>query len=447
MKKNIRRVPLCFIQGEFALHIQVSKGLDIPLPHKPEGPLKEAPNLRRFALDLSVFPTIQFKLLVKEGDNVLIGQPLACDKKVPDRVFVSVASGVVRSIERGEKRRLLRIVVEEAEKKYLEHDTAGDLIPFLLKTGFFPHIRQRPCDVLADPNVKPKAIFVNACRSAPYSPSIEAVLRGHETEFQLGLQTLSKIAPVHLVHRKGSTLQMLTKAEGVSTHTVSGPHPSGNTSLHIERISPILSGKDYIWSLSAEDTLRLGRLMQRGIYDPHLTVAVGGQNPGIYDARLGTSFQELTGEQPSGRLIAGDPLMGDQTDEFLTFYANTFSVIAEKNEARELLHFFRLGNKKYTSSRGYLSRAKAFHFDTNQHGEERAFVDGTIYDKVQPLTISTMHLVKALLAEDFDAAVDLGLLEVAPEDFALPTFMCPSKVEMVDIVRRGLDSYYQLYVQ
>ena len=55
-----------------------------------------------------------------------------------------------------------------------------------------------------------------------------------------------------------------------------------------------------------------------------------------------------------------------------------------------------------------------------------------------PMRIPTMHLVRAVQAEDFDLAEELGLLEIDAEDFALPTFICPSKVEMSDIIKRGL---------
>lgn len=451
------------------MHITIKQGLDIPILGAPEGKLKKVEEHSELALDLSPFRRTQFKLLVQENEEVCIGQPLVFDKKCPDRVFVSPASGRVKAINRGLKRRLLHIVIEcVGEKKYLQHpritlqsSSRADLIQYLLRAGMFPHIRQRPCDVLADPTKTPRTIFVNAIRSTPFSPSAYLVVRGHETEFQLGLNVLRRLTDgiVHLVYPKGSTLHAFTNADGVEHHTAEGPHPIGNVSIHIEKISPILRSDEIVWTIEAEDVLRIGRLLQRGIYDPRRVVGIGGEGVPkekrvYWESKLGCSFSDITGIQETAathRLVTGNLLMGEKAEggDYLSFYQNCFSLIPERAEHREMFHFFRLGAKKYSASKAYLSafmRGKKFGFTTNLHGEERAFVDGTIYDKVMPLGVSTMHLVKAILAEDYDAAQELGLLEVSSEDFALPTFVCPSKIEMVDIVREGLESYYEQYL-
>jgi len=451
------------------VHITTKQGLDIPIIGAPEGKLQKVTEHSVLALDLSPFRRTQFKLLVKEGDEVLIGQPLAFDKKCPERLFVSPASGKVKAINRGLKRRLLNIVVEcTGEKRHFEHpritlqsSTRESLVKYLLGAGVFPHIRQRPCDVLADPAKAPRAIFVNAIRSTPFSPSSYLVVRGHETEFQLGLNVLQRLTDgaVHLVYPQGSNLHAFTHADGVSRHTAKGPHPIGSPSVHIEKISPIMLSDEVVWTIDAEDVLRIGRLLQRGVYDPRRVVGVGGEcvppeKRVFWETKMGCSFQDITGiaESPSvTRLITGNVLTGEKAEagDYLSFYDNCFTLIPEKGEGREMFHFFRLGLKKYSASKAYASgftSLKKFGFTTNQHGEERAFVDGTIYDKVMPLGISTMHLVKAILAEDYDAAQELGLLEVSSEDFALPTFVCPSKIEMVEIMRDGLDNYYEQYL-
>lgn len=447
------------------MKIHCKKGLDLPLKGAPQGTVQKAGSPTSVALDLSPFNRIQFKLLVKEGDTVQLGQPLVYDKKCEERVFVSPASGIVHQVVRGEKRRLLSVCITPSGKdEVVEHAAPNlqtaqreELVSFLLRAGFFPFLRQRPCDVLADPQKTPKSIFINAATSSPFAPPSELLIRGHETDFQLGIQTLKKLTDgkVHLVYRDGCSLQAITQAENVEKHTVSGPHPSGNTSLHIEKIDPITNGHDVIWTIHVQDVLRLGQLIHRGVFCPTQVVAIAGEaapeeKRTFYETTLGVSYKDLAGEQPaSSRLISGDVLTGTQTDH-LGFYDTAFTVIPEKDDRREILHFFRIGGKKYTASKAYLSgffKSTPFSFTTNLHGEERAFVDGTIYDKYMPLNVSTMHLVKAILAEDFEAAEELGLLEVAPEDFALATFACPSKIEMVEIVSNGLQSYYENYLQ
>ena len=447
------------------MRIHCKKGLNLPLKGAPSGTLQKGPNPTSVALDLSSFRRIQFKLLIKEGDAVQTGQPLVYDKKCEKRVFVSPASGTVQSIVRGEKRRLLQIIIAPStERTFVEHQLPNlqtvsreELVELLLKAGLFPYIRQRPCNVLADPSKTPKSIFINAATSSPFAPPAELIIRGHETDFQLGIQTLAKLTEgkVHLLYREECSLQAITQAENVEKHTVSGPHPSGNTSLHIEKIDPIVDSHETIWTMHVQDVLRLGQLMHRGVFCPTQVVAIGGESAPedkrtYFETTLGIAYSDLAGQPPEKtRLISGDILTGS-TATHLGFYDNIFTLIPEKTDKREVLHFFRLGGKKYTASKAYLSgftSKKPFSFDTNLHGEERAFVDGTIYDNYMPLNISTMHLVKAILAEDFEAAEELGLLEIASEDFALATFACPSKIEMVEIVSTGLASYYENYLQ
>ena len=131
-------------------------------------------------------------------------------------------------------------------------------------------------------------------------------------------------------------------------------------------------------------------------------------------------------------------------EDFLGFYDYAFSVIPE-NKKREFLHFLGLGLNKYSFSRAYASghfnnENRDYNFTTNQHGEHRAFIDSTLYDKVMPLDIPTMLLVKAVIAEDYDLADAYGLLEVDSEDFALPAFVCPSKIDMTEIIKRRVEA-------
>jgi Na+-transporting NADH:ubiquinone oxidoreductase subunit A len=82
---------------------------------------------------------------------------------------------------------------------------------------------------------------------------------------------------------------------------------------------------------------------------------------------------------------------------------------------------------------------KDYLLDTNFHGGERAFVMTGQYEQVVPMDIYPMQLFKAILAEDIDMMENLGIYEVAEEDFALCEYICPSKIEIQSIVRKGLD--------
>jgi Na+-transporting NADH:ubiquinone oxidoreductase subunit A len=451
--------------------LKISKGLDIPVRGAPEGPLQElsvdgrAVRPKYISLNFDPFVEARPRLLVKSGEVVKLGQPLIEDKSTPGRMFASPAAGVVQEVRRGLKRRLLDIVIEVSDNEErhsfgsLDVDSASkeQLIDRMKEGGIFAHIRQRPFDRLADPSATPRDIFVRGVETAPFNPPAEMQVKGHEEDFQAGLDALSKLTSgkVHLVYKEGSELSAFTEAKNVERHTVEGPHPAGLSSTHIHFIAPINHVDDTVWTLSARAVVILGHLLRTGEYLVDRVVSIAGPGvlpgkAGYFLVRAGQPVETLIAGRISNgsmRFVSGDLLSGKKVDAdgFLGFYHSQLSVVPESVE-RELLHFFRLGINKYTASHTYLSgfldkKDRTYNFNTSNHGEHRGFIIGKEYDKVMPMNIPTMQLVKAIQSGDFDYAETLGLLEVAPEDFALATFVCPSKQEMCEIVRNGIAEY------
>ncbi|MBA2726984.1 MAG: Na(+)-translocating NADH-quinone reductase subunit A [Parachlamydiaceae bacterium] len=456
------------------VHIEITKGLNIPIKGGPIGTPKSlvpggetsffSPS--QIALDLSEFSDLKLRLLVKAGDPVKIGDPLAEDKASPGRFFVAPAGGIINDIVRGLRRVPTRIVIDVAKdhEEYRlfptlnpSNATREDLVNLLKNAGIFTCIRQRPFNVLADLTKIPRSIFVKAIESAPFVPSAEMQVEGFEKEFQLGLDALSVLTPgvVHLVYRNDSPFKAFSSAKNVTKHTAEGPHPIANSSLHIEKIDPIETVDAIIWTLSARDVVAIGYLLTHGRCYHQKVISVAGpallpEKMGYFKVREGFPiFPLISGRVPKGhvRLISGDLLMGKtvSAQDFLGFSHTAVCALPE-NAEREFLHFFRLGTDKYSFSRAYLSghfnnQDRQYDFTTSLHGEPRPFIDSTLYDEVMPLDVPTMLLVKAVMAEDYDLAVNLGLLEVDSEDFALPTFVCPSKMEMTDIIKNGLQAY------
>jgi Na+-transporting NADH:ubiquinone oxidoreductase subunit A len=456
-------------------HIKITKGLDIPIKGRPSGniePLIAAGGASvdfpiQVALNLKPFDQIKFKLLVRPGDVVKIGQPIAEDKFCSGRMFCSPGSGVIKEVRRGLKRSLTDIVIELSKQEEYQQlaplnvaaSSRDLLVDRLNHGGLFAHIRSRPFNELADPAKMPRNIFVKAVESAPLVPPAELQVIGHEKEFQAGLDVLAKLTEgsVHLVYHKDSTLKAFTEAQNVQKHTAEGPHPIGTHSLHIQWIDPVKSADDNIWTLDAHDVVSVGHLVLNGKYFIERVISIAGpgvlpERTGYFRVREGYPISHLaSGRVQKGlmRLVSGDPLMGKKVDseDFLGFHDFCFCIIPEGTE-REFLHFFRLGSRKYSFSRAYASghfdnKNREYDFTTSRHGEHRAFIDSTLYDEVMPLPISTMTLVKAVMAEDYDLAAELGLLGVDEEDFALPTFVDPSKNEMIEIMKNGLRLYAQ----
>jgi Na+-transporting NADH:ubiquinone oxidoreductase subunit A len=431
------------------MQIVLKKGLDLPLPGKPLTWVQPLPKPHTVALDLDQFEKVPFRLLVKEGDKVLIGSPLSESKTHPGMYFVSPGAGTILQIKRGSKRRVLSIVIglDETEESLVHsqpHFEREELISFMLKSGIFPHIKMRPFDLVPSPSLVPRDIFVRAIESLPFVPSSEIQLQGHEEAFKVGLEALKLLTSgvVHVVSRPDTTLPQVEK---VTYHTVIGPHPAGNVSLHIQKIAPIQNTNDCVWTLGVCDVIVFGKMLTTGRYHTDRVIALAGEgfeksSIGWTKGRMGYPVRSIGHWKENVRIISGDPLVGRQLerDDHLGFFDTVCSLIPE-NQKREPLHFLGLKSKGYSATRAYLKKGNQF--TTSQHGEERAFVDGEIYQKVMPLQIPAMHLVKAILSENYEQAVELGLLEVASEDFALPTFIDPSKIEMVDIVKQGLHRF------
>ena len=462
-------------------HIKIKKGLNIPIKGKPEGPVQniipggEASPLKTpsfVSLNLSSFDDVKFHLVVSQGDGVKKGQPLAEDKSCPGRMFTSPASGRVHEIRRGLKRVLTDIIIQVGpqEESILfppmdaAHSSREEIIDRLKMAGLFAAIRVRPFNLLANPALQPQSIFVKAIESAPFKPPAELQVQGYEHEFQQGLNILAKlVAPgcLHLVYHKDTPSLAFKEAKNVEKHTAEGPHPIGNVSVHIEKIDRILAPSDIKWTLSTHDVISIGFLFLHHhiLTDRVISIAGPGILPnrtGYFKASIGYPVDALISGRlihEESRLISGDPLTGRAVTvkDFLGYRDDVFCIIPENN-AREFLHFLRVGANKFTYSWAYMSGHKdntdrEYDFTTSLHGEHRAFIDGSVYEDVMPLDVPVMLLAKAVLAEDFELAEQYGLLEVDSEDFALPAFICPSKIELIEIIKKGLKQYSKEILQ
>lgn len=441
------------------MHIKVKKGFDIPIKGKPTEFKGEIASSSHLALDLRSLPSMRLLLLAQEGEAVTKGQPLLRDKDVPKRVLLSPASGKIKKVIRGYKRVIETIVIEKSTDSDFKHEkfdigSKEKIIDFLCGSGLMMQIQMRPFARIAHPDFFPKKIFVRAVESAPYLPSMEMQIEGHEEHFAEGLQLLSKLTDkLHLVYREGSEMKAFTDSEFANKHTVSGPHPSSLSSVHIHQIDPIEKLDDITWTLSALDVVCIGHFLKENKPYLHRVISLAGaidpNKVGFYKVEVGIAVSDLIKDcdLTNKTLISGDPLMGKEVlkEGFLGFSHQALSVLQEE-EKRQPLHFLGLGFNRYSKTKAYSSwlRNKAYWFSSLLHGERRAIIDGGVYDRVMPMRIPTALLIKALLAEDFERAKELGVLEISPEDLALPTFICPSKIEMVSIVEEKLQLFYDM---
>lgn len=442
--------------------VKLRKGLDIRLLGDAEKVVEVLPLPSVIALKPADFHGMIPKMVVKEGEQVKIGQVLFYDKYNESVKCVSPVSGSVKSIVRGEKRKILAVEVTadgtqdhvSSSPLNLDSMSGEEVKNTMLSAGLWMFVKQRPLDVVANPNNAPKAIFVSAFDSAPLAPDYNFLLEGQEADFQAGLNALAKLTSgkVHLtVNGKGTSSSVFSSAKNVQINTIVGKHPAGNVGTQIHHIDPINKG-EFVWSVNALDVAIIGRYFNSGKFDGTRVVALTGSEvtaPKYYKTIIGANLSSmLTGKVKEGKLrfISGNVLTGDKVemDGYLGFYHSQVSVIPEGDEYKFFLTTGWLGHgfDKFSNSRlfpTFLLPNKKFRLDTNTNGEERAFVVTGELDKVFPFDILPMQLVKAAITNDIDGMENLGIYEVAPEDFALCEYVCTTKINIQDKIRQGLD--------
>jgi Na+-transporting NADH:ubiquinone oxidoreductase subunit A len=442
-------------------YFKINKGFDINVLGNPETVVEDYPPPPLFAVYPSEFEGIKPRLKVAAGDSVKRGDILFENKKNEKMLFRSPCCGMVKAVNLGARRAPIEILIEPTAQEEsitferYTRDTIGQLsreqlVDHLLNTGLWPLIKQRPFSKIADPDTVPKAVFINAAGSAPFQADFTAILEGNAEAFEAGINALVKLTDgkVHLCKSAGSDIRSFDKTV---EHTFRGPHPSGNTSVHINRISPILPA-DTVYTLAAQDVILIGQLLLTGELPRNKVIALGG--PEVkeefrkhYRVPLGASlhplFEKALTADKELRIIAGNALWGDivKADSGVRYYGSEFFVL-EEDRSRHLVGWTMPGLFQYSSHRVNLSSMMGFthkwKLGTNLHGSHRAMVVTGWMDRYQPLNIMTDYLVRACLAHDTDEMIQLGILETDPEDFALAAFVDPHKTDVCSIIKQGL---------
>ncbi|TYA53189.1 Na(+)-translocating NADH-quinone reductase subunit A [Formosa maritima] len=440
--------------------IKIKKGLDIKLIGEAEKATENAIISNFCTLRPEDFHGVIPKLLVKVGAKVKAGEPVFYDKSNEAIKFVSPVSGEILEILRGEKRKILAVKLQaDKEQTYQDNgkfdvnsSNADKIKAHLLASGCWPFVKQRPYDVIANPNKSPKAIFISGYASAPLAADLDYTLKGKEAELQAAINALGKLTDgqVHVsVSKNGNS--PFSGLSGLTLHTVSGPHPSGNVGTLINKIDPVNKG-EVVWTVNAQDLVIIGDLLLTGKFNAERIVALAGSSikkPRYFKTKIGSEIATMVydnGVEKDGnnRIISGNVLTGKQVkpDGCLDYYSNVITVIPEGDDY-ELFGWNKPIFNKISLSRAltfsWLTPNKKFDLNTNTNGEHRAFVLTGNYEEVFPLDIFPLQILKACMYNDLDEMEALGMYEVAPEDFALTEFVCVSKQPHQEIIRKGLD--------
>ncbi len=442
-------------------NIVLKKGLNIPIAGEAELRVSKAIAPGIVAVCPTDFKGLLPRLLVKEGDSVLCGSPVIADKKNPDILLASPVSGTVKELVRGDKRKLLAVLIEADDeqkcvdfgKKDVDGLDADAVRSAILQAGLWPWLVQRPYGILANPLETPRDIFVSAFNSAPLAADSEFCYDSEAKAIQAGVSALAKLSAgkVHLSLEAGREHSPLARLQNAEIHFFKGKHPAGNVGVQIANIKPIQKG-EIVWTVSLAGLAAIGKLFVKGRYDVSRKVAVCGPmaiEPSYIQTVPGMPMKTLApfyGNLPEGiRFISGDVLSGRNAGEagYLGFFDDQITLIREGVD-KELLGWARpLRCKQYSRDHSYFSWLtpwRKYEMDTNLHGGPRAFLmnDG-YYSKVLPMDIYPVYLAKACLASDIDKMERFGIYEVLPEDLATCEFIDPSKNNIQDIIAQGID--------
>ena len=439
--------------------IRIPRGSKLNLDGEANKILVELPKPKTFVLKPDDFFNNTPKLIVKEGESVKKGSPIFFSKQNPRIHFVSPVSGEVTSIVRGAKRKILQVVITADESdEVITHDVSNfesmdteAIKEVILKSGSWPFIKQRPYNTIAQPEDSPKSIFISTYSTAPLDVDYEFLLKNNKLDFQKGISVLKKLTSgnVNLTFDESFNgfFGAIKDAELIG---VSGKHPAGNVGVQIHKIDPINYG-DRVWVVEPEDVVNLGILFSTGQFSSQRTIAVVGSSvakPQYYKTTIGAALKPYLeaseiNQEEEVRVINGDVLSGTTSSEdgYAGYYNNLVSVIPEGNTYRMFGWLPFVDNHIPSISKTSLSwlfGSKKSKVTTNLNGEERALVVTGEMEKVFPMNIFPMQLIKACIVEDIERMEALGIYEVVPEDFGLIDYASTSKIEAQDIIKKGI---------
>ncbi len=439
--------------------IKLRKGLNIKLKGTAAKQKVTINTGEEFAVTPDDFVGVIPKVIVREGDHVNAGDALFVNKNYPEVKFPTPVSGVVTSVVRGDRRKVLCIKLKaDKEQQYTKFATkevsslsAEDIKTTLLESGLFGFINQLPYAVATTPDTTPKSIFVSAFRDMPLSADFEYEIEGNEPDFQVGLTVLSKIAKTYLNINSKQSSPALLHAKDVSVTVFDGPCPAGNVGIQVNHLDPVNKGET-VWTVDPTTVIFIGRLFRTGVVDLHRTIAIAGskmKNPCYADVVIGQKIGDVLFDQIETyehvRLINGNPLTGRKCtpEDYIGAHTSEITAIPEGDDVNEMFGWILPRTQDFSTNHSYLSwlcgKHKEYDLDARIKGGERHMIMSGEYDKVLPMDIYGEYLIKAIITGDIDKQEQLGIYEVSPEDFAVAEFVDSSKLELQKIVREGLD--------
>ena len=335
-----------------SIDIKIRRGFNLNLNGEANKILSESERSKTYALRPEDFFCLKPKLLVKEGDKVKKGTPLFFSKKNPRVHFVSPVAGEILAISRGVKRKILEVVISghnniddsiKFKTNNFQKLSVDEIKDLLLKSGTWPFILQRPYGVIAQPEDKPKAIYISTYSTSPLGVDFDFILKNKKDKFQLGLSILSRLTENLYLTVDSNFPSFFKNIKDATILKVQGPHPAGNVGVQIHNHKPISPG-EIVWTVKPEDVSNIGSLFENGEFCSDRTIAVVGptvENPKYLTSIIGASISSILGKikidkSIECRLINGDVYSGKTTtnDGYLSYSDNLLTIVPEGKNYR-----------------------------------------------------------------------------------------------------------------
>lgn len=436
--------------------IKITKGLDLPISGAPQQTIVEGRNVDTVAVIGTDYVGMKPTMAVREGDRVKLGQVIFSDKKTPGVNFTAPAAGVVKAINRGEKRVLQSVVIQiegddavefnQYEAGALAQLSREQIVEQLTASGMWTALRTRPFSKVPSPESSSRSIFVTAMDTNPLAADPAVIIAEHKDDFITGLDLLAKLTDgsVFVCKAPGADIPV---AASSTVEEFDGPHPAGNPGTHIHFLDPVCETKT-VWYIGYQDVIAYAKLFTTGKLWTDRVVAIAGPQvpePKLFRTRLGANTDDLVAgvvKDADNRVISGSILNGTTAEgpfSFLSRYATQVSVLLEGRE-REFMGWVSPGSTRYSLLNIVTGKIgnKLLDFTTTTNGSERAMVPVGQFETIMPLDILPTQLLRSIVCGDMDQAIALGALELDEEDLALCTFACPGKYEYGPILRDNL---------
>ncbi|MCF8091307.1 MAG: NADH-quinone reductase [Desulfotignum sp.] len=436
--------------------IALSKGFKLKLSGMPDTSVIHLPRPATVGVCALDIPHIRPKLLVKEKDRVKTGTPLFCDKRDTGIQYVSPGTGTVKKILFGKRRRLLEVVItlegmddfvqfDPVSAKDLSQIPAQKLADHLKQGGVWQFLRQLPARDTADSATAPPLIIVCLNGNDIFSPHPGLVLQDNIRQFAFGLSMLKRFSDRVIVAARTDSLALLAPAKHLITLQVPDTYPAwdpGAILYHIKKEAK----ENAAWYIGVQDLVRMAQFLETGRYpfDTMVTVTRGSDKKPHMITRQGSQVRLLAGNFSPGSLITTGQLNGriKDPDAHLGFFENTLNIIPDA-PGDEMFGFIRPGLNKPTVSKAFLSSlvGRKVQMDCTMHGEERACINCSYCENICPVDLMPSFIMKALVSDDIEEALELGLLDCCR--CGLCSFTCPSKIELARILSLGMDAHHK----